>query len=41
MMSLFIQSFSKNSLSTLPSAVLGTREVTMRKKSKNVIETEY
>lgn len=41
MMSLLIQSFSKNLLSTLPSTVLGTREIMMRRKSKNVIETEY
>lgn len=40
MTSLFIQSFSKNFLSTLPSTVLGPGELMMRKKSKDCIDSE-
>ena len=40
MMSLFVQSFSKNLLSSLPSTALSTRE-TMMGGGKNFRETEY
>lgn len=40
MMSLFVQSFSKNLLSSLPSTALSTRETMRMGESKNFIETD-